>query len=152
MSSAPDSTIGRFMSTGRSGVHCPELRAERSFGAKLLRRRFGPLSRQLLRGPTGIPRWLGTRCSTTVWKLLCPPDDLDVQILRVEMGLQIEWVERRGAWVVERSAGVLFPGGSWLCCLDLDGLVPQQLSADGGGDIGSIDGGVRLCAACCCTR
>lgn len=32
MSSAPDSTIGRFMSTGRSGVHCPELRAERSFG------------------------------------------------------------------------------------------------------------------------
>lgn len=31
MSSTQDSTIGRFVSTGRSGVHCPELRAERSF-------------------------------------------------------------------------------------------------------------------------
>lgn len=41
------------MSTGRSGVHCPELTAERSFGAKLWRRSFGPLSRQLLRGRQG---------------------------------------------------------------------------------------------------
>lgn len=51
------------------------------------------------------------------WKLFCPPDDVGVQIHGVEMRLQVEWVERRDTWVVERSAGILFPGARLLVLL-----------------------------------
>jgi hypothetical protein len=82
-----------------------------------------------------------------------PLDNIGVQIHGVEIRLQIEWMGRRDAKAVKSSfpaAGILFPG--WrlrgdFCCLNLDGLVSQQLSADAGGDLGSIGDGVWLWAA-----
>jgi hypothetical protein len=88
-----------------------------------------------------------------------PLDNIGVQTRGVEIRLQIEWMGRRDAKVVKSSfpaAGILFPGWRFrgaFCCLNLDGLVSQQLSPDVGGDLGSVGDGVRGSAVgCCCTR